>query len=604
MSKSLGYFCFLLISILSVLQSCNFVAKGDSLLEESGTTSTVNSDTANCGIHEETDDYVLDSDIVNITLSETSASCDSSNGVSISGSLVQIINGGTYKISGSLTDGQIVVNTDSEESVKLVFDGVNIKNADNAPVFIEKAEKVIINLADGTKNYITDGTSYIFASSDEDEPNAALFSKSDLTLYGNGELTVTANYKDGIASKDGLIIKSGTVTVTANDDGIRGKDYLVINSGTFTVKSSADGLKSNNDEDTSKGYIQITGGDYTIVSGTDAIAAQTDVIIGGGTFNLTSGGGSSATLSESSTKGIKGIASIVISGGSFTINSCDDSIHTNGKIVIDAGAFTLSSCSQPIHADASFTLEKGNIIISKSVEGVESPLITINGGVMDIISSDDCLNATYGNSNKELNDGSILTITGGTVYANVTTGDGLDSNGSISITGGTIAVHGPQSSPEVGMDYNGTCNITGGMLIVSGPDSGNMIQGPSTSSSSYSLKLILTSALTAGTLFHIEDSSGNNVVTFKPARSYFYIVFSSPDLKNGSTYNIYTGGTSTGTEEGGLYTGGTYSGGTAYSTSSFTVSSIVTTIGTSSSGGGTGGPTGGGGTPPVGRTGF
>lgn len=143
------------------------------------------------------------------------------------------------------------------------------------------------------------------------------------------------------------------------------------------------------------------------------------------------------------------------------------------------------------------------------------------------------------------------------------------------MTGGTVVVHGPQSSPEVGMDYNGTCNVSGGLLVISGTNS-NMTQAPSTTSAQYSVKATTTSSVAAGTLFHIQDASGNDLVTFKPTRSYYSVVFSSASLKSGSTYSIYTGGTSTGTNTNGLYNGGTYSGGTFKK--SFTVSSKVTSV--------------------------
>ena len=165
----------------------------------------------------------------------------------------------------------------------------------------------------------------------------------------------------------------------------------------------------------------------------------------------------------------------------------------------------------------------------------------------------DGFNATKGNGG-ETNDGSCLYLYGGTVNVNVIGGDGLDSNGNIVMTGGTVVVQGPPSSPEVALDYNGTFNISGGLLIASGPNSGNMIQTVSSTSSQRAVKVTMSSLLTTSTLFHIQDSQGSSLVTFKPVRNVYYIIFSSSDLVNGSTYSIYTGGTSTGTNEGGLIT--------------------------------------------------
>ena len=193
---------------------------------------------------------------------------------------------------------------------------------------------------------------------------------------------------------------------------------------------------------------------------------------------------------------------------------------------------------------------------------------------MSLVSSDDCFNATFGNGG-ENDDGSLLSLLGGDVVVNTSGGDGLDSNGDILVTGGTIIVHGPPSQPEVGMDYNGTCNVNGGFLVISGTNS-NMTQAPSNSSAQYSIKAKSNTQLSASTLFHIQDASSNNILTFQPLRSYYSIVFSSADLLNGATYSIYTGGSCSGTVSNGLYTGGVYSGGTLKKT--FTISRIVTNV--------------------------
>jgi len=452
--------------------------------------------------HEETSDYIWnESDVIDITLNTSSITC-SSGSVTINGSIATITAGGTYRLAGTLSNGQIIVNSSDGNTVRLILNNAQITCLSSAPIYIQSADKMIIALADNSTNTITDGTSYTLNS--DGEPDAAIYSKADLTIFGNGTLTVNANYQDGICSKDGLIIKSGTIYVNAVNNGIKGKDFLDIKNGTINVNTQGDGLKSNNDESTSVGYILIENGNITISSGDDGI-----------------------------------------------------------------------------HAASYISISKATVTISRSVEGIESKSIVVNSGNLSITASDDGFNATYG-SGGESDDGSSLSIHGGRIYVNATGGDGLDSNGDITITGGTIISHGPQSQPEVGMDYNGTCKISGGVLIVSGPGS-NMTQGASTSSSQNSLKLLLTSSLSAGTIFHIQDSNGNEVITFKPNRGYSSVIFSSPLLKEGSTYSIYTGGSSTGTNNGGVFENGTYSPGTLYKT--FTVSSVVTTIGSSGPGG-------------------
>lgn len=452
--------------------------------------------------HEEASDYIWnESDIVEITLNNNSITSTSS-AVNINGSIVTISSGGTYRVSGTLNNGQIIVNSLDGNPVRVILNNASITCLYSAPIYIQSANKVIIVLADKTTNTITDGTSYTLNS--DGEPDAAIYSKADMTIIGNGTLLVDANYQNGICSKDGLIIKSGNITINAVNNGIKGKDFLNIKNGNIAITSQGDGLKSNNDESTSVGYIVIE----------------------------------------------------------------------NGSIIIAAG-------DDGIHAESYISISNATITITQSVEGIESKSIVVNSGTVRINSSDDGFNATSG-SGGESDDGSNLSIKGGWIYINATGGDALDSNGDISITGGTIIAHGPQSQPEVGMDYNGTCKISGGILIVSGPSS-NMTQGASTSSTQYSLKLTFTSTNSAGTLFHIQDSNGNEVITFKPIRNYSSIIFSSSLLKKGSTYSIYKGGSSTGTNNDGIYEDGSYSPGTLYQT--FTISSIVTTIGNSGPGG-------------------
>ncbi|NMC77717.1 MAG: carbohydrate-binding domain-containing protein, partial [Chloroflexi bacterium] len=189
----------------------------------------------NSTLHEDAQDYVWDaSAVIPILLNGDSISAEG-QGVTVDGSTATITAAGTYSLTGSLSDGKIVVNSTDTGTVRLILNGASIYNSTSSPIYVQNAEKTIIVLADQTENSVSDGTSYVFESADEDEPHAAIFSKSDLTIYGNGTLTVNGNYNDGIASKDGLILSGGTVLVNAVDDGIRGKDYLVVKDGNITV---------------------------------------------------------------------------------------------------------------------------------------------------------------------------------------------------------------------------------------------------------------------------------------------------------------------------------------------------------------------------------
>jgi hypothetical protein len=576
----------------------------DSETTDSTTDSETDSETDSNEIDEseleeeyDSEDYTWDSsEEILITLSGTSITVGGGNAV-VDGSEVTITTAGTYRISGSLVDGRVVVDTEDTEVVRLIFDGIDIRCSDSAPVYVASAERTVIIL-EGDDNYLEDAASYVYEG-DEDEPNAALHSKSYLTFDGSGALTVAGNYNDGITGKDGLVINSGTITVTSVDDGIRGKDYILVKDGIIdvTTTGTGDGLLSDNDEDTERGYILIEAGEFNIDAQEDAIQAETYVIVYDGVFNLTSGGGAGTSFNEEdSKKGIKGGAGVQIDGGDFTIDAADDAVHSNAFVVVNDGVFDMATGDDGIHADATLDIYGGDVSISESYEGLESSIMTIEDGVFYIVSSDDGLNVAGGNDGSGMDgpgggfepggDGDYaLYIDGGylAVYAG---GDGLDSNGDIEMTAGTVLVHGPTSDWNGALDYQSSFSITGGFLVAAG--SSGMAEAPSSSSTQYSVLLNFDEE-SAGTLFHIESSGGEDVLSFRPSKRYESIVFSGPDLSSGVSYNVYSGGSDTGTEVDGLYTGGTYSAGTHKSDLDFTISSAVTTVGS----GGGGGPGGG-----------
>jgi hypothetical protein len=351
----------------------------------------------NCGNHEDAGDYSWNSlQVVQIALNGNAMTVNGT-GVTIDGSRATITSAGTYDISGTLTDGQIVVDTEDKNPVRLILNGVQMSDATRAPIYIKKAKKTVIVLADGTDNSVQDGASYIFENEGDDEPNAAIFSKSDLTICGNGSLTVKGQFNDGISSKDGLIIRSGRITVQSADDGIRGKDYLIVKNGNIIVNSGGDALKSDNAEDAARGYVLIETGSLRLTSGGDAISAETDALVVDGGITLTSGGGiGHSVAADASAKGIKGNASTVIDNGTFTINSADDAVHSNSKVEINGGNFEISTGDDGVHADTTLTINGGSIRISTCCEGVESRAITVNNGNIRVSASDDGFNAVAG----------------------------------------------------------------------------------------------------------------------------------------------------------------------------------------------------------------
>jgi len=530
----------------------------------------------------------------------------SGEGIRVEGSTVTITAAGDYRLSGSLDDGQIEVNATQDDTVRLIFDGVRLNNTSTAPIHIVEADKVILYLVDGTTNTISDAAEYVYATADVDEPNAAVFSKADLSIYGGGALTVNGAYMDGITSKDGLVIAGGNITVTAADDGIRGKDYVVVSGGALSVTAGGDGLKSDDEEDVTRGYIQVSAGTLAVTSGGDALSAQTDVIISGGDFTLSAGGGSSAVISDdSSAKGIKGDVGVVIDGGTFVVDAADDAIHSNGSITVNNGTFTLATADDGVHADEKLMVNGGELEITQSYEGLESAVISINGGTIHVAASDDGINVGGGNDGSAMmgpggrggpnpfaaSGDYFLYINDGYIYVDAY-GDGLDINGAIEMTGGTVLVNGPTEQMNGAIDYDGGFKISGGLLIATG--SSGMAMAPDQNSTQNAALIFLDSTQPGGSLMHLQDSSGKEIITFMPTRAYQSIAISSPDLVKGETYTVYTGGSSTGAAVDGLYQGGVYSPGD--DAASFTINSIVTTAGSGGRqrpGGGPRGPRGG-----------
>ncbi|MBN1967254.1 MAG: carbohydrate-binding domain-containing protein [Anaerolineae bacterium] len=568
-----------LVACSSVLTPTSFVG-AQSTAVPSATPPLENSET-----HDDAGDYVWDeAAVVEIALNGDSISVDGT-GATVTGSVVTITAAGTYRLTGSLTDGQIVVNSADEVLVRLILNGVTINSSTGAPIYVIDAEETMIVLADGTQNTVSDGTTRPAAGADTDEPNAAIFSEDDLTIYGNGSLTVSGNYNDGIASEDGLVISSGTITVYAVDDGIRGKNYLAIAAGTIAVQAGGDGLKSDNADDATQGYITIDGGTIQVTSGGDAITAATDVIITGGMFTLTAGGGSSARIgTDLSAKGIKGLVSVVVNGGSFAIDTADDAIHSNGSIAIYDGTFAIATGDDAMHADATLDVNGGEITVTQSYEGLESAIITINAGVIHVVSSDDGLNVVGGNDGSGMMGGPgrggrpgqdafatttdyFLTINGGYIVVDAA-GDGIDINGAVEMTDGVLIINGPTQNMNGALDYDVSFNITGGFLVAAG--SAGMAQAPSSGSAQPSALLNFNATIPAGTLIHIQTTDGTDILTFAPTKNFQSVAFSSSALVVGTTYEVYAGGSSTGTMADNLYQGSTYSGGTLYGTFTLT----------------------------------
>ncbi|RBW70133.1 carbohydrate-binding domain-containing protein [Bacillus taeanensis] len=527
-----------------------------------------------------------------IELTGSSANVNSSAAVIVSNSTITIKAAGVYALSGELENGQVVIDAEDKGTVQLVLNGAEINSSESSAIYVKNAQKTILTLAEGTENTVSDGTQYVNTDS-EDEPNAAVFSKDDLTINGSGQLTVQGNYNNGITSKDELRMMEGTINITAVDDGVLGRDFVALKEGKVTIDAGGDGMKSSNDEDASKGFIMLEGGSMNITASSDGMQAETSLYAVGGSYDITSGGGSpdsianrgnqrgswtnetTAVSDTDSGKGLKAAGELAILGGTFTIDAADDALHSNDTLTIGGGEFTIASGDDGIHADALIETAGGNITITKSYEGIESQQITIAAGTINVTASDDGINVGGGNDGSGMDmmsSGSgTLTINGGNVTVNAS-GDGLDSNGSIYMTDGTVIVNGPTDNGNGPLDYDGTFEISGGLIIAAG--SAGMAQAASEQSTQSSILMTYPQTQEAGTLVYLEDSEGNTVAAFTPAKSYQSVFISSPNLKKDTDYTLYSGGSFSGSSTNGLSTEGEYTNGTKLI--DFTITDSVT----------------------------
>ena len=504
------------------------------------------------------------------------------DGVSVEDQTVTITQAGTYVVSGSLSNGQLVVNVNKEEKVHLIFAGVTITNEDGAAVVIEQAEKVITTLASDTTNTLTDGSSYTLAEG-ETEPDAAFYSKEDLSINGDGTLVITGNYSNGLRSKDDLVLAGGTIEITAKNNAIKGKDSVSILAGNYTLNTTeGDGIQANNTEDEEKGYVAIDGGTFSIQSGRDGIQAETNLSVQSAdiTIKTADGAQSQSLVTDESYKGLKAGGVMTISSGTFAIDSADDSLHANDTINIAGGTITASSGDDGIHADNELTISDGTISIEESYEGLEASVITIAGGTTHVVASDDGINAGGGSDTDETtgqfgqdsfgggdtaDDSKQITITGGTLVIDAE-GDGLDSNGNVTMSDGVVIVNGPTTGGNGALDYNGTFELTGGVLLAAGTtDMAMNVSG----GSQQSIGISFDQTQSAETLVTLKDSQGQTILSYAPSKSYQHVVLSSPDLTD-SSYTLVSGGTNDAQAVSGYYAGGTLSDGTELGTLSVT----------------------------------
>ena len=522
---------------------------------------------------------------------------------------VKITAEGTYVVSGE--HESITVSAPDTAKVRIILKNATVSNTSGPAIYIEKADKVFITAYKDTTNTLSDGTSYTGDFKDTNI-DGTIFSKTDLTLNGEGTLNITGNCKCGVVSKDDLIICGLNLTVKSTGCALEGKDCVKIKDAAITVSAGGDGIRSTNTEKSNKGFVYIETGNIDITSGNDGIQAATVLKAANGSIKITAGGGAADTKQnfggrnmpgfggktqttddEESTNGLKAGSLILIDEGGFEVSSKEDSFHSNGDIEINGGSFTAAAGEDGFHADNNLIINGGSITVSQSYEGLEGQKVTVTGGNIDITASDDGINAAGSSSSSSTggrpgssDSNALITIGGGYIVVNAS-GDGIDSNGNVAIAGGTLLVSGPADNGNGAFDYGGEATVSGGTVIFCG--SSGMAQGFSDKSEQASFMYTLDSSASAGSSVALTDEKGNVIASFIPAKQYNNVVISTPSLKNGSSYKLVIGGTVSGADKNGFASSGSVS--SAAQTLDIKLTGTTTTFG---NGGMSGGNMGGG----------
>lgn len=525
-----------------------------------------------------------------IELNGSSATC-TSNAVQIEGTTITIKDEGTYILSGALDDGMIIVNADENDKPQIILNGVSITSAASAPIYILEADKVFITLADNTENTLANGGT--FTAIDENNIDSVIFSKQDLTLNGSGSLTITSPAGHGIVSKDDLVFTSGTYTIASASHGLSANDSVRITNATLTIEAGKDGIQAENSDDATLGFVYIASGTLNIEAEGDGISAGSIMQIDDGTFTITAGGGSengtksssdnwggfgggmgggggrpgssgnsgnsSSTEDSTSMKALKATGNLVINSGTFSIDAADDAVHANANVTVTGGTFEIATGDDGFHADETLTINAGTINISECYEGLEALHVIVADGNISLVASDDGINAAGGTDSSGTgggrdgmfgggmggfgggfggsSNGSIL-ISGGNLYIN-SSGDGLDANGTLEISGGFTTVCGPTQGDTATLDYDTSGIITGGTFI--GTGASGMAQVFSDSENQGYFAVQIRGSFSADTPLVLTDADGKEIISCTPELSYSVIILSCPEIKSGETYTITIG---------------------------------------------------------------
>ena len=547
----------------------------DSFSKTTTETSSESSSSATGITHLDADDMFTDRDkevgydedtATAITLSDDASSCDSSS-VTISNNTITITDEGTYLLTGSLSDGQVIVDAD-DKKVQLVLDSVNINCDTSAALYVKAADKVFVTLASDSENSLSNTSDFV--AIDDNNIDAVIFSKDDLTLNGSGTLTVTAKYGHGIVSKDDLVITSGTYQITAAKHALSGKDSVRIADGVLTLDAGTDGIHSENTDNDAKGFIYIANGDISITADSDGFDAEETLQVDGGNIEVAAGDDglhadgdliiTDGTINVTkSYEGLEGMT-VTVEDGNISVVSSDDGINAAGDGTSEESSQSGTPPEKPDGSDSTedrpeppsgFDKNDNSSANSNSDSNSDSKPADLpdgnggpgggNGGPGGGNGAPGGGNGGPGGGMEEATDYNLIQISGGKIYINAN-GDGIDSNGNLTVTGGEIYVDGPTSGGDGALDCSGTALISGGTVIAVG--SSGMAENFDSSSAQGSMITTVSDSMITGDIT-LTDSEGNTIVSYSPSKEYSSVAISCADLKEGETYTLVAGDTST-----------------------------------------------------------
>lgn len=536
-----------IFSILLTLSACSFFSSNEDDEIPEDTSTDIEENLENIELPElDEEDQTIEISAMDETITFTQSSITTtSDAISIDDTTVSIDTEGVYELTGQSTQATIYVDASSDDTITFVLNNVDLSSSTGPILYIENADKVIINVKAGTTNTLTD------LSDSEYDKDSIIYSKDDLTINGTGTLTIDAGLQKGIKVNDDFIVYGTTLNITSQGHAIKVNNSITMSEVNLTINSQSDGIQSDNEDDASESLIYLMSGTYQITSYGDAISSTYDVTIYDGTYNLTSGYLNTNT-DDTSAKSIKADHIIYLINGSFDITSSEDAIHSDDGLIIFNGTYSIDANDDAIHADQSLTISDGSFDITDAYEALEAKYITITGGTFNILADDDGINGSDPDISSTVADvpngatassstsTAVINISGGTFYITADD-DAIDANGTITISGGTFYINGPTSGMQSLVDYDIDFFLEGSTFVgVAGY--GNETKYPSDESTQVSITYNTGSTQQSGSTIELLDEDDNVVLSFTTSRTYQVIFLTSDDLKQNETYTLTING--------------------------------------------------------------